>query len=69
MTLESTHEQRAGLQGLKPGKLVLVQFLVIEDQTAFKPYLFASEQTVKAQGGQRTHAVYVDQMLAGGGMP
>ncbi len=63
--LEPTHEQRARLQSLEPGKLVLVQFLAIQDHPAFEQYLLASERAVAAQGGQRTHGVHIDQYLAG----
>lgn len=69
MLLEPTHEQRARLQNLPQGQIALVQFLVRQDQTAFEQYLLASERAVKAQGGQRTHGVHIDQVLAGGDMP
>jgi hypothetical protein len=44
----------------------MVQFLSVKDETSFGQYLLASERTVKAHGGQRTHGVHIDQYLAGG---
>jgi len=69
MATEPTIEQRTRFQNLPQDQLALVQFLSIKDQTTFVQYRTASERVVKAHGGQRTHDVQVDQILAGGEMP
>jgi hypothetical protein len=69
MAIEPTHEQRTQFQNLPQGQLALVQFQSIKDQAAFTQYYLASERAIKAQSGQRTHHVQVDQILAGGEMP
>ena len=43
-----------------------MQFLVVKDQAAFEQYRSASERAVQKAGGQRTHDVHIDQILAGG---
>ena len=63
VAIEPTHEQRTQFQNLPQGQLALVQFQSIKDQTAFAQYHLASERAVKAQRGQRTHHVQVDQIL------
>ena len=67
--LKPTPEQRTHLKHYPHDQIALVQFLAIENQTAFEQYRLASERAVKAQGGQRTHDVNIDQILAGGNMP
>ena len=69
MTIEPTLEQRTQFQNLPQGQLAMVQFISIKDQTAFAQYHLSSERAVKAQRGQRTHDVQIDQILAGGEMP
>lgn len=69
MALEPTHEQSTHIQELAPGKLALVQFMVIKDQDAFAHYRSASRKAVREAGGKRTHCLVVDQVLAGGEMP
>ena len=69
MAIEPTREQRTRFQNLPQGQLALVQFLSIKDQAAFLQYHQTSEREIKAQRGQRTHQVQVDQILAGGDMP
>lgn len=68
MTLEPSSKQRSLVENLAPGKLALAQFLAIKDQDAFAHYRSASERAVSDAGGQRTHNVFVDQVLAGGEM-
>jgi len=65
--LEPTNEQRSALKDIQ-GALALVQFLAIKDQNAFDHYRSASKRTVQDIGGQRTHGVNIDQVLAGGEM-
>jgi hypothetical protein len=68
MTMEPTLEQRTRFQNLLHGQLALVQFHSIKNYDAYTQLRLASERRVKAQGGQRTHDVQVDQILAGGEM-
>jgi len=68
LLLEPTNEQRSALKDIQ-GALALVQFLAIQDQDAFVHYLSVSSRTVQEVGGQRTHGVHIDQVLAGGEMP
>ncbi|MFC2046263.1 hypothetical protein ACFLTC_01930 [Chloroflexota bacterium] len=68
MTLEPTPEQRHRFQSIPQGPLALVQFLAIQDQSAFVGYRQASEGVVEAEGGVRTHDVRIDQFFAGGEM-
>ena len=67
-TTEPTLEQRTRFQNLPHGQLALVQFHSIKNYDAYTQLRLASERAVKAQGGQRTHDVQVDQILAGGEM-
>ena len=68
MTIEPTLEQRKQFQNLPRGQLALVQFVSLNDISTFMQYNLASERTVEAQAGHRTHSVYIDQYLAGGQM-
>ena len=65
--LEPTIQQRSALEDIQ-GTFALVQFLAIKDQDAFDHYRSASNRTVQKAGGQRTHGVHIDQVLAGGEM-
>ncbi len=65
--LEPTIQQRSALKDIQ-GNLALVQFLAIKDQDVFSHYRLASERIVQIVGGQRSHCVNVDQVLAGGEM-
>jgi hypothetical protein len=67
LMLEPTNEQRSALKDIQ-GTLALVQFLAIKNQDAFDHYRSASELAVLEAGGQRTHCVNIDQVLAGGEM-
>jgi len=69
MTLEPTLDKRTLLQDLAPGKLALVQFMVINEQSAFANFISVSQLKVAQVGGQRRHAVRIDQILAGGELP
>jgi hypothetical protein len=69
MTIEPTSEQRAHFQGLAQGEISLAQFLSLREQAVFDRYRAASERTLREVGGQRTHGVQIDQILAGGEMP
>jgi len=66
--LEPTNQQISGLGHIQ-GTLALVQFLAIRDMDAFDHFRSISEGSVQEAGGQRTHCVHVDQVLAGGEMP
>jgi uncharacterized protein (DUF1330 family) len=65
--LEPTNEQRSAFKDVQ-GTLALVQFLAIKDRDAYNHYRSASERAVQDIGGQRTHGVNIDQVLAGGEM-
>ena len=65
--LEPTIQQRSALNDIQ-GALALVQFLAIKDQDTFSHYRPASERIVQKVGGQRSHCVHIDQVLAGGEM-
>ena len=65
--LEPTIQQRSAFKDIQ-GTFALVQFLAIKDPGAFDHYRSASERTVQKAGGQRTHCVHIDQVLAGGEM-
>jgi uncharacterized protein (DUF1330 family) len=65
--LEPTNQHWAVLDQIQ-GTLALVQFLAIKDQVSFEHYRSISERSVGEAGGQRTHCVRIDQVLAGGEM-
>ena len=65
--LEPSNNQRSALKDIR-GTIALVQFLTIKDQNAFAHYRSTCERTVQKIGGQRTHCVHIDQVLAGGDM-
>jgi hypothetical protein len=65
--LEPTIQQRSAFKDIQ-GTFALVQFLAIKDPGAFDHYRSVSERTVQKSGGQRTHCVHIDQVLAGGEM-
>ena len=66
--LEPSNNQRSALKDAQ-GNLALVQFLTIKDQDAFDHYRSISKRAVQKSGGQRSHSVLVDQILAGGEIP
>jgi len=63
--LEPTDQQRLSIQNTT-APTALVQFLAVKDWAAFEQYRSASERAVQKAGGQRTHDVHIDQILAGG---
>ena len=69
MIHEPTPAQRRQLQQIPAGRLALVQFLAVADPAAFAAYLPAAGRAVAGAGGRNSHAVHIDQVLAGGEMP
>ena len=63
--LEPTDEQRSAVKEIS-GTFALVQFLAVKVQNIVNHYFSASEKAVQKAGGQRTHRVRIDQVLAGG---
>jgi len=61
-----TDEQRAQLEASASHKPALVKLLTIKDQAAFEDYRSAPERSVREAGGQRTHDLWIDQILTGG---
>ena len=68
MPLGPTTTQRRQLQQTSAGRLSLVRFLSVANRELLPDYLAAAAKAVTAAGGQRTHAVRVDQGFAGGAL-
>jgi len=66
MAVEPTSVQRDRMLAQGKTKLALAQFLVFKDPAFYRDYLEITRQSVRAEGGVRSHKLKIDQLLTSG---
>jgi len=66
MAVEPTSVQRDRMLAQGKTKLALAQFLVFKDPAFYRDYLEITRQSVRTEGGVRSHQLKIDQLLTGG---
>ena len=69
MALEPSSIQRDKMLARGKTKLILVQFLVMQDMGSVQDYLSVTNQVVEQEGGTRKHQLKIDQVITIGEMP
>jgi len=69
MALEPTSVQRDKMLSQGKNKLILAQFLVVQDSAAALEYLRQTSRAVANEGGTREHQLRIDQLITNGKMP
>ena len=69
MALEPSSIQRDRMLANGKTKLILVQFLVMQDMGSVQDYLTVTNQAVEQEGGTREHQLRIDQVITAGELP